>query len=82
MPTTLGITLKAIGNSQGFIIPKKILREVASEEAINFIIEVHENKLIITPALEPRYGWEKAFSKAGADELLLPDMLDDDDLEL
>jgi antitoxin component of MazEF toxin-antitoxin module len=76
------ITLKSIGNSQGFIIPKKVLRQVAKENEINFTVEVFENKLLITPSIPPRHGWEEAFKKAGSDELIIPDILDDDGIEL
>lgn len=82
MSKTTEITLKAIGNSQGFIIPQKILRLVAKDDAVNFIVEVKENKLIITPSKQPRHGWEEAFKKAGPDDLLIPDILDDDSIEL
>ncbi len=76
------ITLKPIGNSQGFIIPKKLLRLVANDDTSNFIIEVEDGKLIIKPAIQPRQGWEAAFKKEGPDELLFPDILDDDSIEL
>lgn len=73
MSQRIKISLTKIGNSQGFIIPKKILSEIAPETCNNFMLEVKNNKLVITAESNPREGWEEAFKNAGPDELLIPD---------
>jgi antitoxin MazE len=74
-------TIRNIGNSKGVIIPQNILKQCFIEDDIT--IEVKDNKIIISPAHEQkRTGWAEAFkemAKNGDDELIIPDVLEDDD---
>ena len=67
-----------IGNSQGIIIPKKIIEQCGLKQKVN--LEVKDNHLIISPIAEnPRQGWEAAIIAAGVDEeeeLLMGDYLE------
>ncbi len=60
-----------IGNSQGVRIPKPLIAEAGIEKEIE--ISVEDNRLVITPAEEPRADWDKSFKKMaerGDDKLL------------
>jgi antitoxin MazE len=60
-----------IGNSQGVRIPKPIIAQVGIEEDIEIIVE--DNRLVISPAGQPRADWSAAFQKMakhGDDKLL------------
>lgn len=53
-----------IGNSQGVIIPKKMLDHWGSFNKVQ--IEIDNDRLVIVPIQDnsPRKEWEKQFSKA------------------
>ena len=72
------IKLTKIGNSQGIIIPKTIIDQLAIENRIN--LEIEDGRLIITPVSDnPREGWEQAIESVGGiedDELLMGDYLE------
>lgn len=60
-----------IGNSRGIRLPKTVLEQCGFEDTVE--LEVHENRVVIRPAREPRSGWEKAFAamaEHGDDKLL------------
>jgi antitoxin MazE len=75
-------SIRNIGNSKGIIIPQGFLKQFYIEEEVN--IEVKDNHIIITPVNNvKRKGWADAFkemAKNGDDELLLPDVFEDEDL--
>jgi antitoxin MazE len=75
-------SIRNIGNSKGIIIPQGFLKQCYIEEEVN--IEVKDNHIIITPVNNvKRKGWADAFkemAKNGDDELLLPDVFEDEDL--
>ena len=65
-----------IGNSRGFRLPKKILRELKITGEVEMI--VHNDSLVIKNIeRKPREGWAEAFSqmsKCKEDKLILPDI--------
>jgi len=66
------IDLVRVGNSRGIRIPKAILQQYGLKDVVE--LRAEKDRLVITPAREPRAGWEKAFRAAGpsnSDELLL-----------
>jgi antitoxin MazE len=67
-----------IGNSQGIIIPKKIMEQCGLTDKVN--LEVQDNRLIVSQIVEnPRKGWEESIIAAGVDEddeLLMGDYLE------
>jgi antitoxin MazE len=75
--------IRNIGNSKGVIIPQNILKECHIENEVN--IEIHNNNIVISPVVDiKRKGWADAFkemAKNGDDELVIPDVFDDEQLE-
>jgi antitoxin MazE len=75
--------IRNIGNSKGVIIPQNILKECHIENEVN--IEIHNNNIVISPVVDiKRKGWADAFkamAKNGDDELVIPDVFDDEGLE-
>jgi antitoxin MazE len=76
-------TIRNIGNSKGIILPQNILKECQIEYEVN--IEVKDNSIVISPVEEQkRKGWAEAFqemAKNGDDELLIPDVFEDEDFK-
>jgi len=72
--------LVQIGNSKGIRIPQKILNRCRIEDRIE--LSVQDNAIILKPLNKaPREGWDLAAKKMqdrGDDQLLIPDVLDDD----
>lgn len=77
-----------IGNSKGIIIPANIIRLLGLEESVQ--MELENEKLILTPGKKqdkkkkPREGWEASFKEMhenGDDELLIPDVFEDEDFD-
>lgn len=72
-----------IGNSSGIIIPKAVMKTLGLTERSSVTMQIGTDGLVIkrTPA---RNGWEEAaqeMSRNGDDELLLPDVFEEDDFE-
>ncbi|RYZ19197.1 MAG: AbrB/MazE/SpoVT family DNA-binding domain-containing protein [Chitinophagaceae bacterium] len=71
-----------IGNSKGIRLSKTLLEKYNFTDAVELILE--KDYLVIKPKKIPRQGWEKAFKKMnehGDDNLLLPDIFDDENFE-
>lgn len=49
-----------IGNSQGIRIPKTVIEQCGFDVFVE--LKVIDNKLIISPPLKPRDGWNEAFA--------------------
>jgi len=75
--------LRNIGNSKGVIIPQNFLKECHIDSEVN--IEIRDSSIVISPALDiKRKGWEEAFkemAKNGDDQLVIPDLFDDEHIE-
>ena len=69
-----------IGNSRGIRIPKAILLQCEISGEVN--LTVKGRQIIVSPVPEPpRQGWREAAARmaaTGDDELLIPDVFDDD----
>jgi len=72
--------LVQIGNSKGVRIPQKILNQCHIDDRIT--LTVQDDIIILKPLKSrPREGWDFAAKKmwaCGDDQLLIPDILDDD----
>lgn len=81
MSKALQLTIRAIGNSKGIVIPKSVLEQVGLEETVNLAID--GEKLVLTkPKSQHRKNWAAdaiAISKAGEDSLLFEDIVNQDD---
>lgn len=56
-------SLIKIGNSQGLIIPKRMLNKLGVKQKLE--IEIRDGGLFIVPVNDnPRKGWAEAFAKA------------------
>lgn len=72
----------SIGNSKGVILPADLLKELKLSLKSAVQIFVDNGSIVIKPAL--RQGWEEAAREmraAGDDELLLPDVFEDENLD-
>ena len=71
-----------IGNSKGIRMPKTILEKCNINDKIELILE--DDRIILKPETKPRKDWGKAFKKMhenGDDQLLIPDVFEDENLE-
>ncbi|GMQ25871.1 AbrB/MazE/SpoVT family DNA-binding domain-containing protein [Algoriphagus sp. oki45] len=71
-----------IGNSKGVRLSKTILEKYEIGEKVEVILE--KDQIILRPIKQPRQGWADAFKKMhenGDDELLIPDVFEDEDFE-
>lgn len=71
-----------IGNSKGVRLSKTILEKYQIGDRVEIILE--DDQIVLKPIKAPREGWAEAFKKmheAGDDELLIPDVFEDEDLE-
>lgn len=74
-------SIRNIGNSKGIILPQSVLKECEIEYEVN--VEVKDKKIVISPIeAQKRKGWVEAFqemAKNGDDELVIPDVFEDED---
>ena len=72
--------LVPIGNSRGIRIPKAILEQCEMSDEVELAVEGRQ--IILSPAgQQPRQGWRQAARRMAAasdDELLIPDVFQDD----
>ena len=52
------VSLVKIGNSKGVRLPKAVIDQAGLEKDID--LEVKDGKVILSPARQPRAGWEVA----------------------
>lgn len=78
------ISIRRLGNSQGIIIPKPLLRQVGLEEEAE--MKVEGNTLVLRrPQPAPRAGWSEAakeLAATGDDALVWPEFANEGDSEL
>lgn len=71
-----------IGNSRGVILPSELLRRLNLSLKSPVDISLEGSHIVIKA--HPRQGWAEAArkcSEAGDDELLIPDTVDDKEME-
>lgn len=74
-----------IGSSVGVIIPRYIAVQGGFIKGAPINVEYSDNKIIISKPRAIRDGWASAFAryaKEGEDEMLLPDSLDSEAIDL
>lgn len=80
----LKIKFRKIGNSKEIVIPKKYLRIIDGDKD-EITIEVNENNILLKKSSEvPRKDWAEAckkMAKNGDDQLLIPDVFEDETFE-
>ncbi|MEF8811580.1 MAG: AbrB/MazE/SpoVT family DNA-binding domain-containing protein [Bacteroidales bacterium] len=76
------VSIIKIGNSKGVIIPSRFLKKIGAQSKVK--MEEKEGGLFLKPIRKPREGWEeaaKAAHKEGEEEMLFPDVFDDEEME-
>lgn len=76
------VSIIQIGNSKGIRLPKTILSQYEIEDKVELTLE--KDHIAIKPIRKPRVGWDEAFKKMhenGDDELLIPDVFEDEIFE-
>ena len=71
-----------IGNSKGIRLSKTILEKYSIQDSLEIILE--EDYIVLKPSTQAREGWDQAFKKMneeGDDQLILPDLFEDENLE-
>ena len=78
------VTIRQIGNSQGFVIPKPLLTQVGLEGEAEMTIE--GGAIVLRkPAKSVRAGWAEAaqkIAKCGDDELVMGEFVNEADKDL
>lgn len=70
------LLLRPIGNSQGLVLPQRLLKQVGVKGGAAFIAEVIDGKIVLERKRAVREGWAAAAAAAaavGGDELELGD---------
>ena len=78
----MNIPVIPIGNSKGVRLSKTILEKYSIQDSLEIILE--EDYIVLKPSTQAREGWDQAFKKMneeGDDQLLLPDLFEDENLE-
>ena len=80
------VSIIKIGNSKGVIIPARFLKKLGAQSKAGIKVEIEEREggLFLKPIKKPREGWEKAAKaahKEGEDQMLFPDVFDDEETE-
>lgn len=76
------IPIIQIGNSKGIRLSKTVLEKYNFTDTVELVLE--KDYLVIKPKKTPRQGWDNVFKtmhENGDDNLLLPDVLDDENFE-
>ncbi len=76
----MNVTVRAIGNSKGIIIPAKALRDAGISKEADLIVE--EGQIILKAKKHARRDWLLAINADPPDkeELIFMDGIEDDDL--
>ncbi|MGH8436070.1 MAG: AbrB/MazE/SpoVT family DNA-binding domain-containing protein [Pseudomonas sp.] len=78
------VRIRKIGNSRGVVIPKPLLSQIGLEDEA--VITVEGGAIVLRRAAKPvRAGWAEAarkMARAGDDELVMPDFLNEADVKL
>ncbi len=79
----MNISVIKIGNSRGIRLSKELLERYNIRDTVELIPK--KGYIIIRPKSEPRKDWEDAFRQmhaAGDDQLLIPDVFDDETFDV
>ncbi|NOY84451.1 MAG: AbrB/MazE/SpoVT family DNA-binding domain-containing protein [Nitrospirae bacterium] len=76
----MSVTVRAIGNSKGFIIPAKALRDAGIDKEADLIVE--EGQIILKAKKHPRKDWLFAINAdpPGEEETIFMDGIEDENL--
>lgn len=77
------VPIVPIGNSKGIRLSKTLIEKYDLRDSVELILE--EEFLILKPVVNPRAHWKEEFRKmhkSGDDQLHIPDVFDDEDLEV
>ncbi len=77
-------TIRRVGNSQGILIPKPLLRQVGLVDRAEMSVE-GDALVLRRPKAAPRSGWTEASMKlaaTGNDALVLPEFANEGDEDL
>jgi len=77
-------TIRRLGNSQGVLIPKPVLRQLGLVDQAEMLVE-GDSLVLRRPRAEPRAGWAEAARRvaaAGDDALLMSEFANEEDAEL
>ena len=75
----MDVSVVKIGNSKGIRLSKTLIEKYNIKNTVELIME--KGYITIKPKAEPRKDWEKAFKKMhkiGDDQLLMPDVFDNE----
>ena len=84
MVPPMKITIRAMGNSQGVIIPKPVLLQVGLEDEAEMTVE-HGALVLRKPSKPVRAGWAQAaqnIAATGDDALVMPEFANESDADL
>jgi len=76
------VQIISIGNSKGIRLPKVILEKYNLDDKLE--LEMKDDCIVLKPLKTPRLGWDEAFKKLNSqkdDELLIPDVFEDEEFE-
>lgn len=80
------VTIRAIGNSKGVVLPKPILAQAGLEDATDAEMTVEDGVIILRkPVKAARDGWAEAAKKLaaeGGDELVMGEFGNEADADL
>ncbi len=80
------VSLRQIGNSQGFVIPKPVLAQLGLDSKVGVEMTIEDGALVLRkPTSLTRAGWAEAarrIAEAGDDELVMGEFGNADDSEL
>nr|WP_157039453.1 AbrB/MazE/SpoVT family DNA-binding domain-containing protein [Aquincola tertiaricarbonis] len=80
------VSIRTIGNSRGFVVPKPILAQAGLENATDAEMLVENGVIVVRKPTKPvRSGWAEAarqVAAAGADELVMGEFGNEGDAEL
>ncbi len=76
------IPVISVGNSKGIRLSKLLLEKYKIQDKVELVMEA--DYIILKPVSSPRQGWDQAFQamhEAGDDNLLLPDVFEEENPE-
>ena len=73
------IPVVSVGNSKGIRLSKTLLEKYRITDKVELVLE--QDFIILKPLFAPRAGWDEAFKamhENGDDDLLVPDVFEDE----